>query len=92
MSAIGFELQERVQQLATAILDKHPKMPVLLREIHTALLAQPENVTLMSEEEIAIIVSGLKVQTGIEFAASAISGSGKASAISKIKKLGADAF
>ena len=92
MAAVGFELAEKVAALSIAILDKHPRMPVLLREIHTALLAQPENVTLMSEEEIAIIVSGLKVQTGIEFSASAISGAGKNSAIAKIKKLGADAF
>ena len=89
---IGFELKEKVQSLASAILDKHPRMLVLLREIHTALLAQPENVTLMCEEEINIIVSGLKVQTNIEFAQSAISGAGKTSAVAKIKKLGADAF
>lgn len=89
---IGFELAEKVQQLSALILDKHPRMPTLLREIHTALLAQPENVTLMSEEEIQIIVSGLKVQTGVEFATAAISSSGKKSAVSKIKALGADAF
>ena len=92
MSALGFELAEKVQSLSKLILDKHPRMPVLLREIHTALSLQPENVTLMSEEEIGIIVSGLKVQTGIEFSASAISGAGKTSAVAKIKKLGLSAF
>lgn len=91
-SKLGFELQEKVLALQALILDKHPKMPVLLREIHTALRAQPENVTLMSEEEIAIIVDGLKIQTGVEFASSAIKGPGSKSTGSKIKQLGLGAF
>jgi hypothetical protein len=47
----------------------------------------------MSEEEIAVIVSGLKVQTGVEFA-SAVTKKGTAqnSLVAKIKTLGADAF
>ena len=89
---IGFELREKVLQLQSLILERHPKMPVLLREIHTALKLQPENVTLMSEEEINIIVEGLKVQTGVEFAASAIKSASSKSTISKIKSLGVDAF
>lgn len=89
---IGFELREKVLALQQSILDRHPRMPTLLREIHTTLLKQPENVTLMTEEEIAIIVSGLKVQTGVEFASSAIKGSGATAATKKIKALGADAF
>jgi hypothetical protein len=88
----GFELKEKVAELSTLLLSKHPKMPGLLREIHTTLRAQPENVTLLSEEEIAVIVNGLKVQTGVEFAASVTKGSGQKSAVAKIKSLGADAF
>lgn len=91
-SKLGFELQEKVTSLTALILDKHPKMPVLLREIHTVLREQPENVTLMSEEEIAIIVDGLKVQTGVEFASSAIKGTGQKSMASKVKQLGLGAF
>lgn len=87
------ELQQKVSELSQLILSKHPRMPTLLREIHTTLRAQPENVTLMSEEEIAVIVSGLKVQTGIEFAASATKkGTAQNSLVSKIKTLGVDAF
>lgn len=87
------ELQQKVAELSQLILSKHPKMPTLLREIHTALRAQPENVTLMSEEEIAVIVSGLKVQTGVEFAAAATKkGTAQNSLVAKIKTLGADAF
>lgn len=88
----GFEVREKVAELSTLLLSKHPKMPVLLREIHTALRAQPENVTLLSEEEISVIVNGLKIQTGVEFAQAATKGSGAKSAVAKIKSLGADAF
>jgi hypothetical protein len=63
--AIGFQLHEKVQALQDALLHKHPTMPVLLREIHTALKKQPENVTLLSEEEIKVIVNGLEKQTNI---------------------------
>lgn len=91
-SRLGFELQEKVAQLQQSLLDRHPRMPVLLREIHTVLRAQPENVTLMSEEEIAVIVDGLKIQTGVEFAASALTPAGKKSTSSKIKQLGLGAF
>lgn len=88
----GFQLREKVSELSTLLLSRHPKMPVLLREIHTALRQQPENVTLLDEAEIAIVVNGLKVQTGVEFAAAATKGAGQKSAVAKIKTLGADAF
>lgn len=88
----GFELKEKVAQLSEAILQKHPKMPTLLREIHTALRAQPENVTLLTEDEIGTIVDGLKVQTGVEFAATAVKSAGAKSVTAKIKNLGVDAF
>ena len=38
-------------------------MPVLLQEIHRTLKNDPSLVTLMAEEEIAIVVQGLKAQT-----------------------------
>lgn len=91
-SRLGFELQEKVLALEKALLERHPRMPVLLREIHTVLRAQPENVTLFSEEEIAILVDGLKVQTSVEFASSITKGSGAKSATAKIKALGIGAF
>lgn len=93
MSNLPLQLQQSVASLQEAILSRHPRLPVLLREIHTALRAQPENVTLASEEEIAIIVSGLKLQTGVEFAAAATKSPTAAKSVdAKIKKLGADAF
>lgn len=92
-SSIPFELESKIAELSETILAKHPRMPSLLREIHTTLRAQPENVTLLSEEQIQIIVSGLKVQTNTEFAQAALkSPSANKSAVSKIKALGSDAF
>lgn len=88
----GFILREKIAELESLLTSKHPKMPILLREIHTALRAQPENVTLLSEQEISVIVNGLKVQTGVEFATASTKGSGNKSAVAKIKNLGADAF
>lgn len=59
------DLKEKVLSLEKAILDKHPTMSGLLREIHTALKKQPENVTILAEEDIKIIVNGLEKQTNI---------------------------
>lgn len=86
----GFELQEKVAALSTAILDKHPTMKGLLREIHTTILKYPENITLLSEDEISTIVNGLKVTTGIDFAEKITKA--PATATKKIKALGASAF
>jgi len=87
----GSELYDKVIELQTSLLDRHPRMPGLLREIHTALRAQPENVTLLSEDQISVIVNGLKVQTGVEFAAAATKGTAKGIK-SKIAAQGLDAF
>lgn len=88
----GFELKEKVASLQAMLLEKHPKMPTLLREIHTALKAQPENITLLDEKEAAAIVNGLKIQTQTEFASSIVKTSKSPSVTSKIKQLGLDAF
>jgi len=57
------QLKEKVLTLQTALLEQHPSMPVLLREIHNNLKQDEEIVTLLSEEEIGIIVQGLQKQT-----------------------------
>jgi len=86
------QLREKVLSLSTMILEKHPKMPTLLREIHTTIRQYPEQVTLLSEEEIGIIVSGLTVQTNATFASAATKPAAAKSLAAKIKTLGADAF
>ena len=92
IDADGFVLKEKVAALQEAILSKHPTLPTLLQEIHRTLKAQPENVTLLEDEEIRIIVSGLEIQTGFELAREAGSKSKKSSTAAEIKRLGSDAF
>jgi hypothetical protein len=86
----GFELKEKVSALSEAILSKHPTMKSLLREIHTTVSKYPEQITLLSEDEISKIVQGLMVTTGIEFAEKAIKA--PASKTKAIKSMGASAF
>ncbi len=89
---LGFELKSKVAELEESLLSRHPRMPVLLQEIWKALREQPENVTLLSEQDIAVVVNGLKQQTGVEFAAAAVKGTRAKSAVAKIKQLGLEAF
>ena len=62
----GFELREKVAALSTALLTAHPLIPSLLQTIRRQMKSDPENVTLLAEEEIQIVVNGLKRQTMTE--------------------------
>jgi hypothetical protein len=91
----GEQLKQKVYELSQLILDKHPKMPTLLREIHTTIRKYPEQVTLLDDTDIGIIVSGLILQTQTVFASSAVSKTSKTSTksiASKLSSLGADAL
>lgn len=66
------ETKSKIAELSEAILAAHPTMPMLLKQIHTNLKSDPEIVTLLDEEEIQIIVSGLKKQTQTELIQSAL--------------------
>ena len=89
---VGFDLKEKVAKLQETILAKHPSMPGLLRSIHETLTANPDQVTLLAEEEIQIIVSGLEVQTGTFLAQSISKPSTQKSVAAKIRNLGVEAF
>jgi hypothetical protein len=89
----GQELKSKVENLKAKLLARDPNMPLLLREIHVALREQPENVTLLAEEEIAVIVEGLTIQTGVEFSAAVTKSPAASKSVNaRIKALGADAF
>jgi hypothetical protein len=85
-------VRAQIASLQSALLDRHPRMPTLLQEIHSALRAQPENVTLISEEEICAIVKGLEIQTNTYLAESVSKSKGKAGVVAKLKSLSEDAF
>ena len=71
-------LEMKIAELQECILNAHPKLPIILKEIHTNLKNDPANVTLLSEEQIAIIVSGLKQQTKTEITQATLKKSTKA--------------
>lgn len=86
-SKLGFEFLEKLNRLEENLLEQHPLLPNLLREIHKALSLQPENVILMNEEELAILVAGLDKQTGQELAQLAVSQSKKSTGKAKAAKI-----
>ena len=65
---IADQIKEKVLSLQEALLSQHPTMPSLLRDIHTNLKANPDVVTLLTEDEVGVIVNGLKRQTATEIA------------------------
>ena len=69
MSALNLEIKSKLDELESALLTANPAMPTLLRDIHKTLKAQPDQVTLMTEEEIQIVIRGLEKQTGAHLAA-----------------------
>ena len=79
----AFEVQEKLAALEQALLEGTPNMPVLCRDIHRKLKADPDVVTILTEEECGILVRGLKKVTNTEVSASAI-GKAKAKPASKI--------
>jgi len=70
-----------ISDLDGTIKQNHPRMPGLLQEIWNTLEKYPECVTLLSEEEMEIVISGLEKVVDTDLAAitlkSATSSSGK---------------
>jgi hypothetical protein len=64
----------KISELHQAILEDHPTMPSLLREIHQNLKLDPENVTLLNPEEVSVIISGLMQQTDTTITTSILKG------------------
>jgi len=73
----AFEVREKLASLEAALLSGTPDMPSLLRDIHRTLKADPDVVTILSEEECSILVRGLKKQTATEIATKAVKKGGK---------------
>jgi len=66
---VNFEIKSKLDELQAALLASHPTIPTLLRDIHRTLKAQPEQVTLLTDEELNIVVRGLEKQTNSYIAA-----------------------
>ena len=83
MSDQAFEVREKLAHLEEALTAGTPNMATLLRDIHRSLKADPDVVTILSEEECSILVRGLKKQTATEIATTAT----KKGAKKSLKKL-----
>jgi hypothetical protein len=68
MTDQAYEVKEKLARLEKELLLATPNMAGLLREIHKNLKQDPDIVTLLSEEECSIMVSGLMKQTNTDIA------------------------
>ena len=66
------QISEKILSLNNALTSQHPTMPSLLQDIWKVLKANPDCVTLLTEDEIGVIVNGLKKQTATEIATVAL--------------------
>jgi nucleoside-triphosphatase THEP1 len=73
----------KIAELYDAVQQTLPSMPTLLRTIHANLKTDPELVTLLTTDEVAIIVSGLSKQTQTTITTQVLSG-GKGKSMKKI--------
>ncbi len=80
------QIKESILSLQTALLAAHPSMPSLLQQIHSRLKNDPSIVTLLKEDEIAILVSGLEAQTQTHI----VTNMAKPSAKTALKKVKSD--
>lgn len=83
-------IKSKILEMNTALLSNNPIMPILLREIHSHLRKDPELVTIISEEEIGMIVNGLKKQTSTELVTSTIKQSTTKATKEKLSKVSVD--
>jgi hypothetical protein len=73
----------KIAELYTSVQATLPNMPTLLRDIHSNLKSDPELVTLLTPEQVSIIVSGLSKQTQTTITTSILSGT-KGKSLKKI--------
>jgi len=75
----ALEVKEKLAQLESMLLESHPEMPSLLRDIHRNLKQDPDVVTLLSEDDCKLIVQGLKKHTSVDIATTALQKKGRKS-------------
>ena len=90
LPTLSIELQEKILNLEKAILERLPQMPGILQDIWIALKKQPENVTLLGEEDVQKIVAGLEIQTNTKLMDIAMKSTKSPALGKKLKGLTAD--
>lgn len=67
---INFQrVADSISELQVAIHSAHPRMPQLLHDIWSTLHKYPEQVTLLSEEQMEVVFSGLEKIVDTDLAA-----------------------
>lgn len=68
MASTEFNYQDvvgKIQELQAALDERLPGFPLLLRDIHNTLRQDPEVTTLLTDEEISVIVKGLETHAAV---------------------------
>lgn len=65
------QIHGKILEIEEALLSNNPGLPLMLRTIHTAIREDHDTVTILSEEEISILVRGLMKQTATVIASEA---------------------
>lgn len=81
------QVKEQIAQLQQALVSANPGMPTMLRTIHSALRNDPDTVTLLTDDEVGILVAGLMKQSNATIAAGAVK---KKSTSAALKNIGLD--
>ena len=71
-SAAPLDLQQKLASLEESLDKQLPGMATVLKDIHQQLKADSDIVTILTEEECAGIVRGLKKQTATEITTTAL--------------------
>lgn len=64
-------VKDKLQLLATQLAEQVPNIATTLRDIHQTIKKDPDVATILTEEEVSILVTGLKQQTKTEIATAA---------------------
>lgn len=90
MTTEAFAIKEKLASLEASLLSSSPNMPTILQDIHRTLKSQPHIVTLLSQEDISIVVRGLEAQQGSHIAASITKKSASKVSKAELKNAGFD--
>jgi hypothetical protein len=92
MSTLSFDVQEKLANLQARLEARDPDIKTALSTLHNTLKKQPENVTILAEDQILILVKGLEHVTGVHFAVSSSKGTGSTKLAKKLANAPDSAF
>ncbi len=83
-------IKGRIAELAEHMEARIPGYEQILRQIHMALMGDPDAAHLLTDEEISVIVAALSRKTAINIAVSASKSGRKSNTAKKLSEIGAD--